>query len=123
KMVIGSVDVIYSLLAKLGNGKLTAAVTEFFTYSVYTAFRLVFRANPKNDANFFAFAEDEGFRSASAGRLICEGKAIASADEAAKFLNTEQLPAITAANLEYGFGKQAVALMSLVKSSEKLAKS
>jgi transcriptional regulator with XRE-family HTH domain len=115
KMIIGGIDVIYSLLSKINNPKLTQSVSEFFTLSVYSAFRLVYRANPKNDANIFSVKEEMAFRGAVAGRSLCEGRAVLAADEA-----SEELPLITTASLEADYNRQATALMSLVKNSEKL---
>jgi len=120
KMIIGAVDVIYSLLAKFDNAKLTAAVTEFFTLSVYSCFRMVFRANPKNDTNFFGVREEMAFRLASAGRDVCEGRGVLAADELVKDAPTRVPVSISAGTLEREYGKQAIALMSLVKSSEKM---
>jgi transcriptional regulator with XRE-family HTH domain len=118
KMVIGGVDVIYSLLIKTNNPKLTTCITEFFTASIYSCFRLVHRANPKNDTKLFGIKEELAFRVANAQRNISEGKAVLTADEGARE-NADILPLITAASLETEFGKQAIALMSLVKSAEK----
>jgi len=115
KMIIGGIDVIYSLLSKINNPKLTQSVSEFFTLSVYSAFRLVYRANPKNDANFFSVKEEMAFRSATAGRSLCEGRAVLAADE-----SNDEVPLITTASLEADYNRQATALMSLVKNSEKI---
>jgi len=118
KMIIGGIDVIYSLLEKISNPKLTAAVSEFFTLSVYSCFRLTHRANPRNDANVFSVKEEMAFRAANAGRSLCEGKAVIATDGNSKAAG--ELPLITIASLESDYNKQAVALMSLVKSSEKM---
>jgi transcriptional regulator with XRE-family HTH domain len=115
KMIIGGIDVIYSLLSKISNPKLTTSVTEIFMLSVYSCFRLTHRANPKNDVNIFSIKEEMAFRSASAGRSLCEGNAVIAADEF-----DGELPLITTASLEADYNKQAAALMSLVKNSEKL---
>jgi transcriptional regulator with XRE-family HTH domain len=116
KMIIGSIDVIYSLLAKINNPKLTTSVSEFFTLSVYSCFRLIHRANPKNDSNLFSIKEEMAFRAADSGRNICEGKAVVSTNEP----SDSELPSITIASLEAEYNRQAVALMSLVKNSEKM---
>ncbi|MCL2037336.1 MAG: helix-turn-helix domain-containing protein [Oscillospiraceae bacterium] len=119
KMLFGGIDVIYSLLSKFNNPKLTTAVTEFFMMTVYSCFRLVHRANPKNDSNIFALKEEMAFRAAHAGRILCEGRAVIAADKI-KPKPDEELPLITTASLEFDYGKQANALMSLVKNSEKM---
>lgn len=116
KMIIGGIDVIYSLLGKIDNQKLTSAITEYFTLSVYSCFRLTHRANPKNNGNIFGVNEEMAFRGANAKRIMCEGKAVLAANEAER----RELPVITATSLEADYGKQAVALMSLVKNSEKI---
>jgi hypothetical protein len=118
KMIIGGIDVIYSLLSKLGNTKLTQSVTEFFMLSVYSCFRLTHRANPRNDANIFSVKEEMAFRGAVAGRSLCEGRAVIAADESTA--KSSELPLITTASLEADYSRQANALMSLVKNSEKL---
>jgi transcriptional regulator with XRE-family HTH domain len=115
KMIIGGIGVIYSLLGKINNPKLTAAVSEFFTLTVYSCFRLVHRANPKNDVNIFGIKEEMAFRAANAGRILCEGRAVAATNEA-----KNDAPLITTSSLEADYDKQAVVLMSLVKNSEKI---
>jgi transcriptional regulator with XRE-family HTH domain len=120
KMIIGGIDVIYSLLSKFDNPKLTQHISEFFTLSVYSCFRLIHRANPKNDSNIFGIKEEMAFRSANAGRSLCEGKAAIAADEVK---NKSELPLITLSSLEAEYNRQAVALMSLVKNSEKIINS
>ncbi|MCL1902863.1 MAG: helix-turn-helix domain-containing protein [Oscillospiraceae bacterium] len=121
KMIIGGIDVIYSLLGKFNNPKLTKEVSEFFTLTVYSCFRLVHRANPKNDNNIFGLKEDMGFRAAAAGRSLCEGRAVIAANDGIKNkTNAAPLPLITTATLEDEYNKQAVALMSLVKNSERM---
>lgn len=116
KMIIGGIDVIYSLLTKIDNPKLTQSVSEFFTLSIYSCFRLTHRANPKNDANIFSLKEEMAFRAANAGRMLCEGRAVLAADENKDTNKT----LITMATLESDYNRQAVALMSLVKNSEKI---
>jgi transcriptional regulator with XRE-family HTH domain len=121
KMLINGITLIYSLAEKADNQKLTASVTEFLTLSVYSCFRLVHRANPKNDANFFAVKEAMAFRGAAAQRNMCEARGVIAADDNAKRIDPD-LPLITTAGLEADYGRQATALMSLVKNAEKAIK-
>ncbi|MCL2071337.1 MAG: helix-turn-helix transcriptional regulator [Oscillospiraceae bacterium] len=118
KMIIGGIDVIYSLLCKTNNPKLTSAVSEFFTLTIYSCFRLVYRSNPKNNNNIFSLKEETAFRAANAGRLLCEGRAVIAADESTN--NTNEHSQVTTASLESDYNKQAIALMSLVKNSERI---
>ncbi|MCL2634348.1 MAG: helix-turn-helix domain-containing protein [Oscillospiraceae bacterium] len=114
KLIISGIEVVYSLLAKFKNSKLTASISEFLTLSVYSCFRLTYRANSKNDANIFGIKEELALRSALAGRSISEGNAIIAADET----GDDSLPVITTATLEADYNRQATALLSLIKSSE-----
>jgi transcriptional regulator with XRE-family HTH domain len=116
KMIIGSIEVIYSLLTKIENPKLTQSVTEFFTLSVYSCFRLTHREKPKNDPNLFGVKEEMAFRAADSGRNLCEGRAVVAVNEN----SGEELPKITIASLEADYNKHALTLMSLVKNSEKM---
>jgi transcriptional regulator with XRE-family HTH domain len=116
KLAIGGIDVIYSLLAKYNNHKLTRAVSEFFMLSVYSCFRLTYRANAKNDVNIFSVSEEMAFRGADACRNLCEGRAVIAANDK----DSDNLPLITTASLEAEYSRQATALMSLVKNSEKI---
>jgi len=119
KLIISGIDVIFSLLTKIKNQKLTAAVSEFLTLTVYSCFRLVYRSNPKNDSNIFGVKEELALRSAQAGRAVSEGRAIIAADEASGENADGKLPVITTASLEADYNRQAAALLSLIKSSEK----
>ncbi|MCL1881071.1 MAG: helix-turn-helix transcriptional regulator [Oscillospiraceae bacterium] len=125
KMILTSIDIIYSLLVKTGNSKLLLTVTEFLSSSIYTSFRLIHRANPKNDPNIFGIKEEMAFRVASAERLTCEGKAVSAIEEAQKELRKsgEELTQASITNLEAEFGKQAIVLMSLIQNCEKSLKS
>jgi len=111
KLIIGSVELIFSLLLKIGNPRLTSAVSDFLTHSAYSCFRLVYRSNPKNDANIFSIKEELALRSADAARSVAEGRALAEPASA-------DAPLITTSALESEYKRQAAALLSLVKNSE-----
>ena len=119
KMIIGGVDIVYSLLTAIDNQKLLQSVTDFLMLSVYSCFRLVHRANPNNNTDLFGVPEQLAFRSACAARNVCEGKAVLSVDEVKKTQRCG-LPLITSASLESDYGMQSTALMSMVKNCEKL---
>ncbi|MDR0223334.1 MAG: helix-turn-helix domain-containing protein [Oscillospiraceae bacterium] len=113
KMIISSIETVFSLLAKIKNQKLTAAVSDFLTLSAYSCFRLTYRFNPKNDGNIFGIKEELALRGAEAGRSVSEGLAVAASNE-----NAADSPLITTASLENEYKRQAAALLSLVKNSE-----
>lgn len=113
KLVTNSLDVIYSLLAKSKNAQLADRIYDIFAYSVYKAFRIIYRANPSNDRNIFKIPEEK------ADRLIVAGEAIASANAAAAAAkSSEKAPAISRASLEGEFGKSASVLLNTVMQCE-----
>lgn len=114
KLIASSLEVIYANLAKLDNAKLTLNVTNTVSLSVYKAFRMVFRANPKNDRNLFGISESTAYRSSDAVIAISEGKALETTEHD-KFDNA---PVISTISLEDEYGKQATALLNLIKNCE-----
>ncbi|MCH5199354.1 MAG: helix-turn-helix domain-containing protein [Oscillospiraceae bacterium] len=113
KLVTNSLDVIYSLLAKSKNAQLADRIYDIFAYSVYKAFRIMYKANPSNDRNIFKIPEEK------ADRLIVAGEAIASANAAAAASKSpEKAPAISRASLEGEFGKSASVLLNTVMQCE-----
>ncbi len=48
KLVMNSLNIIFDLLQRCNNKMLTGEVSAYLTLSVYTAFRLLYSANPKN---------------------------------------------------------------------------
>lgn len=112
KLLTNSIEVVYSLLSKIGNSKLTSNVTNLLTFSVYRAFRLTYRANPKNNPNIFEISEDMAYRAADAGSSVAEGNAAAAAQ------GDSSAPEITTGSLESEYRQQAPALLNLIKNSE-----
>ena len=113
KLVTNSIDVIYSLLGRTKNAKLTDRVYNIFAYSVYKVFRIIYKANPSNDKNIFKIPEEK------ADSLIVAGEAIAAANAAAAVSDfTEKAPAISRASLEEEFGKSASVLLNTVMQCE-----
>ena len=113
KLVTNSLDVVYSLLAKSKNAQLADRIHDVFAYSVYKAFRIIYRSNPSNDTNIFKIPEEK------ADRLIVAGEAIAAANAVAAASNSpEKAPEISRSNLEEEFGKSASVLLNTVMQCE-----
>jgi transcriptional regulator with XRE-family HTH domain len=117
KLVISSIDVIFSILNKAKNKKLTQSITTILSLAIYKSFRLLYKLNPKNDKNLFIVSEDAAFRAAVAGELIAEGTALTAISETN--LPSEE---ITTASLERDYNKQAAALLNLIRNSENMIK-
>ncbi|MDR2558694.1 MAG: helix-turn-helix domain-containing protein [Oscillospiraceae bacterium] len=118
KLIISSIDVIYSILNKSKNRKLTQSITTILSLGIYKSFRLVYKLNPKNDKKLFIVNEEAAFRAATSGELIAEGAALTAIGES----NGVQSEGITTASLESEYNKQAAALLNLIRNSENTIK-
>ncbi|MCL2638535.1 MAG: helix-turn-helix domain-containing protein [Oscillospiraceae bacterium] len=118
KLIISSIDVIYSILNKAKNKKLTHSITTILSLGIYKSFRLVYKLNPKNDKKLFIVNEEAAFRAAVAGELIAEGAALTAISETTGVQSDE----ITTASLESEYNKQAAALLNLIRNSENMIK-
>lgn len=113
KLLTNSIEVIYSILSRIGNSKLNNAVTNILNFTVYKVFRIIYRTNAKNSDTMFEIASESACRMASAGVEMGEGAAAVAIKE------TEQnAPEISTVTIETDYPKQAPALLSLIKSSE-----
>lgn len=119
KLIISSIDVIYSLLAKSRNTKLVQCISNMLSLTVYRSFRLVYKLNPNNDNNLFGISEEMAYRSAVAVTTVYEGKALLAVSKEQK---KESSINITTAYLEKEYQKQGAALLNLVKNSEAVLK-
>ncbi|MCL2020273.1 MAG: helix-turn-helix domain-containing protein [Oscillospiraceae bacterium] len=127
KLIISSIDVIYSILSKSKNKKLTQSITTILSLGIYKSFRLVYKLNPKNDKNLFIIDEDSAFRAASAGELLAEGTALSAINDTSDNYFVDSMPEgvntlITTALLESEYNKQAAALLNLIRNSENVIK-
>lgn len=113
KLLTNSIEVIYSILSRVGNSKLNNAVTNILNFTVYKVFRIIYRTNIKNSETMFEINSESACRMASAGAEINEGVAATAINE------TEQnAPEISTVTIETDYPKQAPALLSLIRSSE-----
>ncbi len=113
KLLTNSIEVIYSILSRVGNSKLNNAVTNILNFTVYKVFRIIYRTNIKNSETMFEINSESACRMASAGAEINEGIAATAINE------TEQnAPEISTVTIETDYPKQAPALLSLIRSSE-----
>ncbi len=113
KLLTNSIDVIYSLLGRVGNSELNKAVTSILSLTVYKVFRIVFRTNSSNTQTMFEIADERALHCADAGIHIAEADA-ASALKEHHDSDTE----ISTVLIEREYDKQSPALLSLIKSSE-----
>ncbi len=113
KLLTNSIEVIYNLLSRIGNSKLSMAVTNMLNFTVYKVFRIVYRSNVKNSHTMFEISDETACRMANAGAEINEGSAASAIKE-----SEQNAPEISTVLIESEYPKQAPALLSLIKSSE-----
>lgn len=53
KLITGATSMIFSLLSKAGNRKLSRTVSSYLIITIYKLFRVLYTANPKNDHSFY----------------------------------------------------------------------
>ena len=114
KLVMNSIDIIYSILERIGNSKLTAAVTTILDLTVYKVFRLVFRTNRSNTQTMFEIPDCRSCHTADSGIHLAE----ADISSLVKELDGAVTSEISTVLIEKEYPKQSPALLSLIKSSE-----
>ncbi len=113
KLLTNSIEVIYNLLSRVGNSKLSMAITNMLNFTIYKVFRIVYRTNAKNSDTMFEISDETACRMAGAGTEINEGAAASAIKE-----SEQNAPEISTVLIESEYPKQAPALLSLIKSSE-----
>lgn len=114
KLIVNSIELIFSLLVKMKSASLTKALTSYLNLAVYKAFRLLYEANPHNDSNMFSVKSKMSHNLVNAAMSIAEGEAELAGEEAV----LDEAPTITTAMLEESFNMQAPALLNVVKNCE-----
>ena len=113
KLITNSLEVIFSLLSKTGNVKLSKAVPSYLMTAVYRAYRMVYSAGGNNDENSFSVRADEVSELCAAKTLVDEIRARSAAGDGT---SDER---ITNARIEQDYPKQSAALFSVITNSER----
>ncbi len=115
KLLMNSIDIIYGILGRIGNSRLTVSVTSVLNLTVYKAFRLIFRTNRSNTQSMFEIPDERSCHIADAGIHIAESD-IATLVASGEIGNVNS--EISTVLIEKEYPKQSPALLSLIKSSE-----
>ena len=122
KLIINSLNVLYSLLQRCGSDTLIKENSSFLMLAIYRMFRIAYSSNPKNDQLFFTVPEVVANNTASAAMTICEANAIAAAKGVTMNGNDcvkeNECPIITTVTLSDDFPAYSSSLLNLVKNSE-----
>lgn len=122
KLIANSLNILYDLLAKSNCRPLISEVSSFLMLAVYRMFRLVYRANPKNQSGMFTVPESVAQFYAEASMQMCCGNAssIARGEPVAgmeKIENVEPL-SVTTESLGNDYPLFASSLLNLIQNAE-----
>lgn len=122
KLIVNSLNVLFSLIQKTGSNTIMKAVSSYMMLAVYKMFRIVYSSNEKNDQRFFTIPEIAASGSASAAMAMCEAEASAAAKGVTFGENDIALESdsniITASTLSEEYAGSASSLLNVVKNSE-----
>lgn len=122
KLLINSLQILFDLLGRMGHKALLQDISQFLMLSVYRAFRVVYRAHPKNPSTFFSVPEylydgmaDAAERTAiTRAQSVCTGNAL---PDAAPVAEDKAIP-MTAETLAENYPLYVSSLLNLVKNTE-----
>ncbi|MBP3388719.1 MAG: helix-turn-helix transcriptional regulator [Clostridia bacterium] len=124
KLLVNSISVIYDLLQQCNNRALTNETSAYLSMAVYTVFRQLYMANPRNPRAMFSVPEYvcsplvSGRMAVSAAKIhaLAGGDAVDGEDG----LDREKAPAITPDKLSEQYPLFASSLMNVLRNAEKL---
>ncbi len=124
KLIINSLHILFDILQQCDNRGVSAEASSMLILSVYSVFRHIYAANPKNLKALYSVADDQ-FRAAviaemvkSSARLtnLCAGRPTKEHDP----LSADKAPLILPDNLSREYPLFASSLFHLFKSAEGL---
>lgn len=122
KLVINSINIVFDLLQRCNNKALTTEVSAYLTLAVYTVFRQLYTANPKNPVALFS-VESYMFQPAVSGELARTaaviGQLAAGRDvKSDKGLDPERAPSIVPDDISRNYPLFASSLFNLLRNAE-----
>ena len=122
KLIINSINVLFSLLAKTKSTTLVKEVSSYIMLAVYQMTRIIYSCNPKNDENFFTVPKV--LAKSSCDSAMCMAKAKAEACTGGVKLCDSDTPVdtdelyITTNTLAEDYPVQYSSMVNLIKNSE-----
>ena len=117
KITQSSADLLYEIAAKAGNRAFNMALNNYLYLSIYKAFRLLYAANPKNQAGLF------GVDPLRAPYYADAALAEQTAEMAAALVSAgEDAPKLGQIALEEEYPGRASSILNLVRNAETLLK-
>jgi len=124
KLIINSLHILFDILQKCENRGVSAEASAVLTLSVYSVFRHIYAANPKNLKALFS-VPDNMFRAATVAEIVkssarltalCAGQACRDHEP----LAADKVPLILPDNLTREYPLFASSLFNLLKNAETL---
>lgn len=72
KLIANSLNIIFDLLAKIGNKSLLGEISSYLMLAVYRAFRIIYSVSPKNQQDLFGIPQNIVSQYTSSAAQICE---------------------------------------------------
>lgn len=113
KLVTNALEIVFSLLVKTKNEKLSKAVGNYMLTAVYRVFRMVYSAGGENDENLFSIPRESLSGITFAQLSLEDVKANTAENEGTA---DEK---ITSSRIEQEYPKQSTALFSVINNVEK----
>lgn len=76
KLIANSLNIIFSMLQKLGSKSLTAEISAYLNLCIYKVFRVIYSANSKNPQGLFSVSHRQGLGRAGAAQEIALANAV-----------------------------------------------
>lgn len=122
KLIINSINLLYSILDKTNNKGLTTEISNYIMTTVYKVFRIAYSTNAKNPQGLFAVPQQiyQGF--SSAHQSISEANAFAlasgSASDGFEGLHKSAAPVLSPEIINEDYPSLAPSLFNLIQSVE-----
>lgn len=116
KLITNSIDLIFSLLNRVRNHRLSDSISSMLMLSVYKSFRITYSANKKNEMDLFTVPEKTAGFTVNAAWLLDEAQAVDAADNEAR--QSDDMPQVTTGSIQNEYGQQGTALLNLIKNTE-----
>lgn len=122
KLIANSLNILFDLLSKCGCKSLVHEVSAFLMLAVYRMFRLVYRANPRNQSAMFTIPESVAQPYAQACMEMCcaNAQSIAQGEPVGEFERIEELDtlSVTTESLGQTYPLFSSSLLNLIQNSE-----
>lgn len=122
KLLFSSLNIVFDLLKKSENKGLISEVSSFLTLAVYRMFRVLFRADKKNNEELFSLPKELASQQAHASMVLHEANALAistgSLPKTFEPIADQQKLSVSMEVLDQDYPQDKSALLNLVKNCE-----